>query len=193
MKGKPVYKTLMFLLILYSNILSEEWQVNKNKDNQVVFHSKTTLLDFEGTTENVDGYLLWEGDSLFKGKNEVFFEVYLASFKTGIGKRDSDMREDVLETDKYPVATFKGRVFLTKQLKESIFVKAEGTLSLHGITKSVTIEAYLYKSKDDNITVKSSFSVFLKDHNIDAPTLMAFVKVAQEIKIDVMLNLMKVN
>lgn len=185
-----LYKLLILLLLCCSVTFGEEWQVDKKSDNSVVFHSSTTLLDFQGKTDHIDGYIYWEGDSLLNSKSDIYFEVALATFETGIGKRDSDMRRDVLETEKYPLAKFSGIVINTKRTTNQIELKAKGKLSLHGVEKPLIIKAVLQKI-NKKMRVKSTFSVLLKDYNIAAPTLMAFIKVAQEIKIEVSLNLFK--
>jgi len=186
-----VNKFFLVLIILFSIVTAEERQVDRNGKNSVVFHSTTTLLDFEGTTENIDGYLYWEGDSLIPKGSEFYFEVKPATFRTGIGKRDSDMRKDVLETDKYPVSSFKGKIFETERLKNTIKIKAKGIFSLHGKTKEITVTAKIKQVKK-KLLIQSNFSLFLKDYMIDAPSLMAFVKVAQEIKLSLSFELLEV-
>ena len=42
-------------------------------------------------------------------KDQLHFEVDLASFDTGIGKRDRDMRQ-VLDTEQWPKAVYKGEI-----------------------------------------------------------------------------------
>ena len=186
-----MFKILTLTIIIVSSVLAEEWQIDKKGNNQVVFHSSTTLLDFEGTTDRVDGYIYLKDDSLFEGQNTVYFEVLPAFFKTGIGKRDSDMRSDVLETDKFPVASFKGKVVHSDQQAERTNVLAKGELKLHGVVKPITVQATIRRNHE-RLFIESNFSVLLKDYNIAAPTLMAFVKVAQEIKINVRLKMIKV-
>lgn len=181
-------KILIILIFTLSFGYSDEWQVNKKGDNSVVFHSTTTLLDFKGTTNNIDGYIYWEGDSLFPIKSEIYFEVLPATFNTGLGKRDSDMRRDVLETEKYPVSSFKGKVIKSKNVNNETKIAAAGTLTIHGKTKELTINATLKKT-ENKVLVESNFSVFLRDFDIDAPSLMAFVKVAQEIKISLIFEM----
>ena len=184
-------KLLIILTAYFSIITAGEWQVDKNGENSVVFHSSTTLLDFKGTTENIDGYLYWEGDSLIPVGSEFYFEVKPATFRTGIGKRDSDMREDVLETNKYPVSSFKGKIFETERVKNSFKIKATGIFSLHGKTKEITVNATIKQLKK-KLQINSDFSLFLKDYMIEAPSLMAFVKVAQEIKLSLSFDLIKI-
>lgn len=175
------------LIFLISPILlfSEEWHVKKSKNNLVKFTSSTSLLDFNGTTDKIDGYIYWEGDNKFGKNNEVYFEVDLNSVETGIGKRDSDMREDVLETDKWPTTSFKGvinNVTIDKSDSSMYNVVSIGKMFIHGIEKELQLEARI-KVEDDIMNVKADFSVFLKDYEIEAPSLLAFIKVAEEIKL----------
>ena len=170
---------------------AEDWQVDKTADNSVHFHSTTTLLDFEGSTNNIDGYAYWEGFKFFGDNNELYFEVHLATFSTGIGKRDRDMREDVLETDKFPVASFNGSFTKVEQKGNTFNVVVNGEMSLHGHSKKMEINATVVLEKGI-MNVKSDFSIFLNDYNIDAPDLLAFIKVAQEIKLSLDFNLVEV-
>ena len=181
----------LIMLLATGPLFAGEWQINKDASRKVVFNSTTTLLDFQGTTEEIDGYYYNDGSGMFDGMNELYFEVQLATFDTGIGKRDRDMREDVLQTDKFPRATFKGSVTKHEQVADSILVTAVGEFSLHGHKKKMEITAML-KQTDKTIAVASTFSVFLKDFSIEAPSLLAFVKVAEEIKIDLNFVLKKV-
>lgn len=176
----------IFIFLLISNIsFASEWNISKKADNLVKFTSSTSLLDFEGTTNNVDGYIYWDGSEVFTGKNEVYFEVYLNSVKTGNGKRDRDMREDVLETQKWSITYFKGN-FKQVEKKENqnyYSVILVGKMFLHGIENEMVIPGKI--TIDENLmTVESNYSIFLKNFNIEAPSLLAFVKVAEEIKLD---------
>ncbi len=181
-------KSLFFILIFSANILANDWQVNKNVENNVVFKSTTNLLDFQGVTNNIDGYIYWDGDTVFGDNNEIFFEVELATFKTGIGKRDSDMRKDVLHTDKFPKAAFKGKFIKVEKTASNFSVIVKGEISLHGHKKEIEIPGII-TLKDKVLNIKSNFSLFLKDYKIIAPSLVAFIKVAEEIKLELDFNL----
>jgi len=174
---------VLLLLINFSAIFAEEYQVKKTKDNLVKFISSTSLSDFDGITEKIDGYIYWEGDEPFKQNNQLYFEVDLNSVKTGIGKRDTDMREDVLETYKWPKTHFTGKITgAKKEEKETYKITSIGKMFIHGKEKEITLTAVI--TRGNNILhVKSDFSVFLKDYDIEAPSLLAFVKVADQIKI----------
>ena len=95
--------TILFfgLLLMFASGQEAEWHVYKESKNLVKFTSEVVVLTFDGITDQIDGYIYWEGDSLFEKNTQLRFEVDLNSIETGIGKRDRDMR-DVLETEKWP-------------------------------------------------------------------------------------------
>ncbi|HED10872.1 MAG TPA: YceI family protein [Caldithrix abyssi] len=168
-----------------------EWHVDGSAGNRVVFYSSSTLLDFKGETDAIDGYIYSPGDSLFSANTEVYFEVQPAFFNTGNGKRDRDMREDVLHTERYALSYFKGRLQIPEQDGKKYRVTAKGEFFLHGVSRPVEITGsiFLYGNK---ALVKSRFSVLLKDYNIRAPKLLAFVKVAEKIDIEIEVTLLRV-
>ncbi len=62
-------KIILYLLFMVpSLVFSEEWHVKKSDDNLVKFTSSTSLLDFDGITNNIDGYIYWEGEDGFRRK-----------------------------------------------------------------------------------------------------------------------------
>lgn len=196
-RTKKIKRTKLYffiLLLLPISIIAEEWHVKKSNDNLVKFTSSTSLLDFDGITSDIDGYIYWEGEEVFGLNNQIYFEVNLNSVKTGIGKRDRDMREDVLETDKWPKTSFKGLIskFNKSENDQNIYVvTAEGIMFLHGNEKEMEINAEI-EIKNRLMNVVSNFSVFLNDFEIEAPSLMAFIKVAEEIKLHLNFQLEKI-
>lgn len=185
-------KILIIFLFFSSLILGEEWHVKKSKANLVKFTSSTPVLDFDGTTSEIDGYLYWEGDSIFGPNNELYFEVDLNSIETGIGKRDRDMREDVLETDKWPKTSFRGTITSYKNIGSNLFeVVSKGAIFIHGHKKDLEINAKI-SLQDSTMRVQCDFSVFLKDYEIEAPSLLAFIKVSEEIKLYLDFQLTKI-
>lgn len=185
---------LYVLLLLPGLISAEEWHVKKTNENLVKFTSSTSLLDFDGITDKIDGYIYWEGDKVLEGNSEIYFEVDLNSVETGIGKRDRDMREDVLETDKWPKTSFQGKIVevVKKNDDENIYlIKSIGVMFLHGIEKEIEVNSEIH-IQNNSMNVITNFSVFLNDFEIEAPSLLAFIKVAEEIKLHLNFYLEKV-
>ena len=186
-----VIRIIFLIFLFFGNIFGGDWQVDKNSKNIIVFHSSTTLLDFEGSTENIDGYIYWEGEKVFGEKNELYFEIQLNTFDTGSGKRDRDMRNDVLHTKEYPLASFLGNFVKVQSSDDLHSVVVKGEMNLHGKKKEMEIAGTL-EMKNDKMNLKTHFSIFLKDYNIEAPSLAAFIKVAEEIKLELDFNLVEV-
>ncbi len=185
MKSQIIY---MLLLTALLPLFAGDWQVNDKGDNKVIFHSKSTLIDFDGTTDNIDGYIYWDGEEAFSGKNEFYFEVQLETFDTGNGKRDRDMRSDVLQTLLFPLASFSGTLTHIKKTDDRWMVTVSGEMSLHGKKKHLQMPATI-TIKDGIMHVSTAFSLYLHDYDIKAPQLAAFVKVADEVKLDIHFDL----
>ena len=141
---------------------------------------------FEGVTDQIDGFVYWEGDSLFARKAQFHFEVNLAGFDTGIGKRDRDMRE-VLDTEKWPRAVYKGEITghaAVDSTAAAYRVGTKGTLSLHGVDRAIEVPGTVVV-EEGRSRIEAAFTLKLADYEIEAPSLAAFVKVSQEIALEV--------
>lgn len=164
-----------------------EWHVDtKAEGNQVAFTSKVVALTFTGTTDKIDGFIYWEGDSLFAAKGQLHFEVELASFDTGIGKRDRDMRQ-VLDTDQWPKAVYKGAIAEHAAVDSTggaYRVKTKGILSLHGVARALEVPGTVVVEAGRS-KVEAAFTLKLADYHIEAPSLAAFIKVSEEIAVEV--------
>ena len=183
-------------LLLWATALhAVEWQVDrKAEDNQVRFTSKVAGFSFDGVTSSIDGYIYWEGEKLFEKNAQLLFQVNLSSFDTGIGKRDRDMRK-VLETDKWPKAVFKGKIVRHEPIDSTVSayrVKAEGRLSLHGVERAMSLPGTIVV-EDGGSKIASNFTLRLADFGIEAPSLLAFVKVAQEIVVSASFRMRQVH
>jgi len=169
------YKKLILLLTcgLVSFVFSGEYHVNKSKSNLVKFISDAPLEDFEGITDKIDGYIYWEGENMLS-QSQVYFEVDLNSLDTGIGLRNRHMRDNYLETDKYPLTHFKGQLTTAAQSPDNTYtVSAQGVMFIHGIEKEIMVGATL-SPVDDGFRIQSEFIAALTDYNIEVPQLMFF-------------------
>ena len=108
---------LSFLIFFSYTLIAGEWHIDKKAENKVKFTSKVVVLEFEGVTDQIDGYLFWDGEELVTTNSQVLFEVDLNTVETGNGKRDRDMR-DVLKTSEWQYTSFKGEI-IDVQKRES--------------------------------------------------------------------------
>lgn len=183
------------LICLPIAVFGVEWQVDKNAaDNKVKFTSKVAGFAFSGVTDRIDGFIYRDEAPVFATGNRLHFEVDLASFATGIGKRDRDMRQ-VLDTDRWPKAVFKGEIAGHAAVDSSVAahrLQTKGILSLHGVDRAVEVPGTWVVVDEGRARVQAAFTLELADHRIEAPSLAAFVKVSQEIALEVAFHLKQV-
>ena len=183
------------LLCLPLAVHGVEWQVDKTAgDNQVKFTSKVAGFAFSGVTGRIDGFIYRKEAPVLEPGNQLHFEVDLASFATGIGKRDRDMRE-VLDTDRWPKAVYKGEITGHAAVDSSVAahrLETRGTLSLHGVDRAVEVPGTLVAAGEGRSRIEAAFVLKLADYSIEAPSLAAFLKVSQEIAVEVRFHLKQV-
>ena len=99
--------------------------------------------------------------------------------------------ENYLESDKYPQATFEGKIIEDVDLHRDGFysIRAKGDLSIHGVVQERIIKCNL-TIKNGMVNVKSNFIVLLADHNIAIPKVVN-EKLASEIKVEVKTDLLE--
>jgi polyisoprenoid-binding protein YceI len=169
--------------------------------NVVEFTSDAPMEKIVGKTPDITGTLELNPDDLMSAAAGSF-TVDLRTLDTGINMRNQHMRENHLETDKFPDAAFTLTRFISSDKTslvpgETAKVVAEGEFKIHGIGKSYQIPAKIYYAKSDKSTegrlggskgdllsVNAEFTVKLADHQIKRPELL-FMKLAEEQKIEV--------
>jgi len=152
---------------------------------KVVFTSQAPTETFQGKTDRMEGTLTLDpgavGDSI-----TVHLEVDLASLDTGKKMRNQHMRENHLETDKYPKAIFDGAAVLSPagaklEPGKAVSFQIEGTFALHGVSRRLRCPAeatFTPAGKGGTIAFKADFPVALPDFNIARPEFL-FLKLAE--------------
>ncbi len=172
---------LLLFAVLLGGTFSEECHVTAEKTNLVKFISDAPIEEFEGVTDQIDGYLYWEGDRLTE-KSDLYFEVDLNTLDTGIGLRNRHMRENYLETEKYPLASFKGKIIKSEKAGGNTFkVMVQGTMSIHGVDRLMSAEGIIQKN-GDIYRIQSHFDVKLSHYNIEIPSIM-FYKIDETMRL----------
>ncbi len=172
-----------------------EYNIDRAAENVVKFISDAPFEDFEGTTDKIDGYAAWPGgefgEKIDLTGSDIYFEVPLATLKTGIGMRDRDMREDYLETDNFPLAFFKGTITGIVLRTDSAYdIRTSGAFTVHGVTRSMVINGEV-RPEDGRLVVNCVFEVILPDHNIKVPKLL-FLRISETIKVELEFYLLAV-
>jgi len=92
--------------------------------------------------------------------------------------------ENYVESDKYPKATFKGKIEnfdLSKIDKSGKTYSINGTIELHGKSKPITISATI-KKVNTGIEITSEFVLNSDDFNIEIPSVVS-KKVSKKVKV----------
>jgi len=188
-------RTILFVCLLISvEFFSQgtELHVKQGSKNHVEFISDAPFGKFSGVTENIDGYMYWEGNN-YTTNSSLYFEVDLKTLDTGIGLRNRHMRDNYLQTDKFPDASFKGKITNVTPAAQGPFkVDADGEMFIHGVTKYIKISGVLTKSGNSDYNLKTNFSIKLSSYNIDIPSIM-MVKLSEVIELQLNFNLFSVN
>lgn len=174
-------KTIIFVLLYVPLIFPQEFHVDKSKKNLVRFISDAPLEDFDGVTNNIDGYMYLKSIEDLTD-NHLYFEVDLTTMDTGIELRNRHMRDNYLETDKFRFTFFEGSIKNVRPQSNNVFsVEVGGTLFIRGVTNEIIVYGVL-NSTDNGYVVETEFVIALSEYNVDIPQLM-FMKINEEIKL----------
>jgi polyisoprenoid-binding protein YceI len=151
----------------------------------VKFHLDHKMHAVDGRSSQIEGKAVVGDD----GAAMAMVRIATSSFDTGDGNRDAHMRE-TLEVSRFPFVVFQGVTTLTVPVARGrpIPVKLQGELDFHGVKRAMELPAEISFGDDGGAVVRLAFPVSLEAHRIERPSLL-FVKVADELKLDVELRL----
>ncbi len=170
--------TTAFILLLGSSFREPVIIFNIAKSN-ISFSSDAPLELITAKSSELKGVIETE-------TKQFAFSVKVNSFKGfNSGFQKDHFNENYLESDKYPDATFKGKIIEDVDFTKNtiLTVRAKGILTVHGVPKERIIKSEM-TIKNGSIFIKSNFTVLLADHNIPIPKVV-HEKLASEIKVEV--------
>ncbi|WP_240337017.1 YceI family protein [Rufibacter psychrotolerans] len=134
----------------------------------ISFFSKAPLEDIEAQNRQVVSFLdLKTGDMVFSVPMKAF------QFKKAL--MQEHFNENYVESDKYPKATFKGKVLNIQAVnlaQDRLYkVQMEGVLTIHGVDRPIRTDGTL-EVKGKQLLGKSTFSVTPQEFNIEIPFLV---------------------
>lgn len=187
MQNSRLLAAALVLTLSASGVQAAEFIVKPGKPNEVVFTSKAATETFQGRTDQIAGTISVDPAQI-TDTVAVNLSVDLTTLKTGIGKRDQHMRENHLETKKYPKATFKGaslsgagaKVLSGAPQKFDV----EGDFTLHGVTRRLRATVEVTLKDPTTLEFKATFMVPLADYKIDRPKFL-FLKLGESQEVSV--------
>lgn len=156
------YGMIIFLLLACTFVQAQVYQSYKSETS---FFSEAPLEDIAAHNDGGASVLNTES-------SEIVFVVPIRGFQFRKSLMQEHFNENYLESDKYPTATFKGKVQDFDASRQGIQqVQAEGTLTIHGVERLVRVEGTLEK-KGEELHLVSSFNVALEDYDIEIPRIV---------------------
>lgn len=175
------FNILLLIIAFVTGGIAEAQEIYKTTSASVEFFSSAPLEDIRATSQ--------EGISVFKpATGEISFRVYIRTLKFNKAKMQEHFNEEFMESDRYPTASFNGKIIRPNNLpvEGEVPVLLGGILEVHGVSQKREIPAVLQIEKD-KIRLKSHFNVACEDHNIKIPRIL-WKNIAEVVRVDVNAN-----
>ncbi|MDO3643404.1 YceI family protein [Mucilaginibacter sp. L3T2-6] len=168
------------------SIILLAWMMNfqAGKDLYVCKNAKVTLFS-SAPIEDIKAETSSAASVFNATTGELNFVINISSFKFPKSLMQEHFNSDYMESDKYPRATFRGKIAEKIDVTKdgSYPVTATGELTVHNVTQNRSIPGII-TVKGGVISMKSEFMVKCADHHIDIPRIV-FHNIAETIKITV--------
>jgi polyisoprenoid-binding protein YceI len=177
-------KSLLLFVAVLAAAVSLNAQIYKGTKTSVSFFSSTPLEDI--SAKDTVATMLLNSKT-----GDVIANISIKGFVFPNALMQEHFNENYMESDKYPMGSFKGKINETIDYTKdgTHTVTMTGTLTVHGVAKPRTFTATLVV-KGNSVTVDSKFNIALADHNIAVPEAVG-AKIAE--KIDVTVHSVLVN
>lgn len=173
MKKRLIF-TLTLVFTLYNSLLAQERYLTKQ--GSISFFSHTQVEDIKAENNQVLSIVdISSGD--------IAITILMKSFAFEKALMQEHFNENYVESDQFPKAYFTGKV---KNLEEILrgdnsIAQIEGKLTIHGVTKEVTIRSKLYINKT-KIELQGKFIILVADYNIKIPAIVRN-NIAREVEV----------
>ncbi len=169
-------KKIFLILCLAMAGISANAQIYMAKTCQVSFFSEAPM-------ENIEAVNKSSKPILNTANNEIGIRITITGFQFEKPLMQEHFNENYMESEKYPHATFKGKIQeqidYTKDGEHKVTVK--GVLDMHGVPKERTLDGVL-TIKGGVITISTKFNVHVADHKIEVPSM--YVKnIAEDVEV----------
>jgi len=180
-KVPKIYVNILFFfgLIIGTTSFKQQPSIYQTTSGQIAFSSDAPLETIKAVSNDLIGLL-------DISKKNFSFKIDVHSFK-GFNSplQKEHFNENYMESDKYPYASFSGKIIedIDLSVDGNYEIRAKGDLTIHNVSQERIIKSNV-TVKNHILTVTSGFTVLLSDHNIPIPKVV-YQKLANEIKVEV--------
>jgi polyisoprenoid-binding protein YceI len=174
----------IFLLTLLAIGFQSKAQLFMTTNGEVSIFSKTPM-------ENIDAVNKSVSSIINTATNEVAVQMRITNFVFPNKLMQEHFNENYLESEKFPSATFKGKIKETVDLTVAgtYPITASGSATIHGVTRPIELKGSIV-STGTNLALTCAFDVKLVDYKVDIPKIV-FAKIAEVIKVSSKINYTK--
>jgi len=167
--------TLIAALLLSANIcVAQKYSAEKAF---ISFFSDASIEDI--TAENTKVSTIFNSAT-----GDIVYSVPIKDFKFAKALMEEHFNEKYMESEKFPKATFQGKLVGFDMAKGgSQEVRAQGKLTVHGVTRDIDVPGTIEVS-GKKLIMKSKFMVKVADYEITIPQLL-FQNIAEQVEVTV--------
>jgi YceI-like domain len=170
---------LFILMLAASGFKEQPSQLYQITSGKISFRSDAPLEIIRASSTDLIGLI-------DNSKKNFSFKINVHSFQ-GFNSplQKEHFNENYMESDKYPEASFKGKIIedIDLTVDGTYQVRTKGILTIHNVPQERIIQSDVTVKKNI-ITIHSAFTVLLTDHNIPIP-MVVNQKLANEIKVEI--------
>jgi polyisoprenoid-binding protein YceI len=176
-------KKFFLAAAIIAGTLSTQAQKFYTKNGNISFNSKASVETIAASSNQVTSVLV-------PATGDLQFSVLIKSFHFEKALMEEHFNETYLESDKYPKATFKGKIADASKVnftKDGTYnVSVTGELTMHNVTQKTTTAGTI-TIKGGKISAAAEFAVTLADYKIDIPKVVKN-NIAEKVTIKVACN-----
>lgn len=170
-------KKYSFWILFIGIALNASAQKYVLEKSVVTFYSEAAIENITAKNEKTNSVLNIQ-------TADVAFSVPIREFQFAKKLMQEHFNEKYMESEKFPKSTFSGKIIGFDNAAKGVQqVKANGKLTIHGVTTTLEIPGTA-EVLADRILLKSKFIVKLADYNIKIPQLM-WQNIAEQVEVTV--------
>lgn len=172
-------KIFCVILIAWMSFINQAGQdIYACKNVKIALYSRAPIEDINAVS--VEGISVYNATT-----RDLAFSVLIRSFHFRKALMEEHFNENYLESDRFPQATFKGKIEeeVNPEVDGEFPVKVNGVLTVHGISQKRSITGTL-RVHQGVIDMTSEFQVKCVDHQIEIPKIV-FQNIAESIRVQI--------
>ena len=169
-------RLFFFVAVVCATTFTAQAQIYVASQSSITFFSDAAIEDIKAENRKVES-------ALDLGSGVIEFRITMKDFVFNKSLMRQHFNEKYVHSEKYPHATFQGKIERVSTVPGSYTTTATGKLVLHGVTRDVTATGTV-DVQPGQVRILSSFMIRLVDYNIPRPQVL-WQNIAEEVEVKV--------